>query len=252
MTDVKQLRRVRHAVRATLVLGVAVSVAGNMLHAQPNWISRAIAAWSPLALLLTIELISRVPVHRRWLSACRLIATAVIAGIAAFVSYWHMAGVASKFGESGASPFLLPLSVDGLIVVASICLVELGGRIRAVDVAPRATSAAPRPVFEHDRPIGPMPAPPRPPGKQERGTADDTDSAGQRQWQDPRSEQDREAAVCAMRAVAPKASLRQISAATLVPVSTVRNILNRSAAQEEPTEITQINCHEPDLEGAKS
>src|SRR5689334_21921732 len=128
-----QLRRVRWAVRATLLLGVAASVAANILHAEPNTVSQVIAAWPPLALLLTVELISRVPVHRRSLAVVRLAATTTIAGIAAWVSYWHMAGVAARYGETGASPYLLPLSVDGLIVVASICLVELGGRIAALE-----------------------------------------------------------------------------------------------------------------------
>jgi hypothetical protein len=128
-----QLRRIRWAVRATLLLGVAASVLANILHALDNPISQAIAAWPPVALLLTVELISRVPVHRRLLAATRLIATATIAGIAAWVSYWHMAGVAARYGETGASPYLLPLSVDGLIVVASICLVELGGRIATLE-----------------------------------------------------------------------------------------------------------------------
>ena len=139
-----QLRRVRWAVRATLALGVAASVVANILHAEDNPISQAIAAWPPLALLLTVELISRVPVHRRLLAFSRLAATATIAGIAAWVSYWHMAGVAARYGETGASPYLLPLSVDGLIVVASICLVELGGRISFTEVRPVAatTSAA--------------------------------------------------------------------------------------------------------------
>jgi hypothetical protein len=113
------------------VLGVAASVAANVLHAQPNPIAQAIAAWPPLALLLTVELISRVPVHRRSLAAVRLAATAAIAAIAAWVSYWHMAGVAARYGENGAAPYLLPLSVDGLVVVASVSLVELAGRIRA-------------------------------------------------------------------------------------------------------------------------
>jgi hypothetical protein len=132
-----QLRRVRWAVRATLLLGVAASVVANILHAMDNPISQAIAAWPPLALLLTVELISRVPVHRRSLAFARLVATATIAGIAAWVSYWHMAGVASRYGETGASPYLLPLSVDGLIVVASICLVELAGRISALEADAR-------------------------------------------------------------------------------------------------------------------
>jgi len=130
-----RLRRVRWAVRATLALGVAASVTANILHAQPNPISQAIAAWPPLALLLTVELISRVPVHRRGLAFARLAATATIAGIAAWVSYWHMAGVAARYGETGASPYLLPLSVDGLIVVASVCLVELAARINDAERA---------------------------------------------------------------------------------------------------------------------
>ena len=102
-----QLRRVRWAVRATLLLGVAASVAANILHAEPNPVSQMIAAWPPLALLLTVELISRVPVHRRSLAMVRLFATTAIAGIAAWVSYWHMAGVAARYGETGASPFAM-------------------------------------------------------------------------------------------------------------------------------------------------
>jgi len=137
-----QLRRVRWAVRATLVLGVAASVVANVLHALDNPISQAIAAWPPCALLLTVELISRVPVHRKSLAFCRLLATAIIAGIAAWVSYWHMASVAARYGETGASPYLLPLSVDGLIVVASICLVELGSQISTQEAEARTTTKA--------------------------------------------------------------------------------------------------------------
>lgn len=153
-----QLRRVRWAVRATLVLGVAASVIANVLHALDNPISQAIAAWPPLALLLTVELISRVPVHRRSLAWCRLFATATIAGIAAWVSYWHMAGVASRYGETGASPYLLPLSVDGLIVVASICLVELGGRIAALESARASTPTVAESRLPAAAPVpGPIP-----------------------------------------------------------------------------------------------
>ncbi len=62
----------------------------------------------------------------------RFTATALIAGIAAWVSYWHMAEVIRRYGETGASPYLIPLTVDGLVVVGSVCLVELGSRIRAL------------------------------------------------------------------------------------------------------------------------
>ncbi|MEV4813863.1 DUF2637 domain-containing protein [Micromonospora avicenniae] len=139
----KQLRRLRWAVRATLVLGVAASVAANVLHARPNPISQIIAAWPPLALLLTVELISRVPHHRWYLGAIRITAAAIIALIAAWVSYWHLVGVAARYGESGyGAAYLLPISVDGLVLVASVSLVEITARIRAASArtAPAATA----------------------------------------------------------------------------------------------------------------
>jgi hypothetical protein len=145
-----QLRRLRWAVRGVLTLGVAASVAANILHAEPNTVSQVIAGWPPIALLITIEMVSRVPVHRTWLANVRRLGTTVIAGIAAWVSYWHMAGVAARYGEHAASPYLLPLSVDGLVVIASVSLVELAGRVRDLTEQPTPQPAPeqPEPVIE--------------------------------------------------------------------------------------------------------
>src|SRR5690348_3137401 len=52
--SVAQLRRFQWAVRAALTVGVAASVCANVLHARDNPISQTIAAWPPLALLLTV------------------------------------------------------------------------------------------------------------------------------------------------------------------------------------------------------
>ena len=152
-----QLRRVRWAVRFTLVLGVAASVAANVLHARPDPVAQIIAAWPPLALLLTVELISRVPVDRRLLAAARLAATTAIAAIAAWVSYWHMAGVAARYGETGTAPYLLPFSVDGLIVIASISLMELAYRTRPARPSTVDIPAVDVPAV--DEPAGQRPAP---------------------------------------------------------------------------------------------
>jgi DNA-binding transcriptional ArsR family regulator len=143
---VDEFKWVRWGVRAALALGVATSVTANVLHALPNPISQAIAAWPPLALLLTVELISRIPVDRRVLATVRLVATAIIAGIAAWVSYWHMDGVAARYGEVGAAPYLIPVSVDGVVVVASVCLVELAGRARIADISPDTKADIVRPA----------------------------------------------------------------------------------------------------------
>src|SRR5262249_38654644 len=128
-----QLMRIRWAVRATLFLGMAASIAANVLHARHNPISQVISAWPPLALLLTVELVSRIPMHRPLLAVIRVLATTVIASIAAWVSYWHMRDVTFHYGESASSSYLLPVSVDGLIVVASVSLVEIAGRIRTIN-----------------------------------------------------------------------------------------------------------------------
>ncbi|MEV0157703.1 DUF2637 domain-containing protein [Micromonospora sp. NPDC050686] len=155
----KHLYRLRWAVRATLTLGVAASVAANVLHARPNPISQIIAAWPPLALLLTVELISRVPHHRRALGVIRIAATAVIAAIATWVSYWHLVGVAAHYGETDAgAAYLLPISVDGLVIVASVSLVELTARIRATTPERSMPPAATTPTASA-RPPDPGPVP---------------------------------------------------------------------------------------------
>jgi hypothetical protein len=149
-----------------LTLGVAASVAANVLHAHSNLISQLIAAWPPLALLLTVELISRVPADRRALAAARLMAAGTIAGIAGWVSYWHMVGVAVRYGETGAAAaYLLPVSVDGLVVVASISLLEIAGRIGRPSQLPLPGGAtAPHSSIGDDRrrPVGAPAAPVRP------------------------------------------------------------------------------------------
>ncbi|MDG4793499.1 DUF2637 domain-containing protein [Micromonospora sp. WMMD1082] len=161
MTD-SRLQRMQWAVRATLALGVAASVTANILHAQPNPISQAIAAWPPLALLITVELVTRVPVHRRSLGAIRVAAASAIAAIAAWISYHHMVGVVARYGETGTVPYLLPLSVDGLIIVASVSLVELAARRREAEHQPHQTPAeapAEPPPTEHAAaaPVQPSP-----------------------------------------------------------------------------------------------
>jgi hypothetical protein len=154
--SINQLQRLRWAVRAVLTAGVAASVAANILHADPNPISQTIAAWPSLAFLLTVELVSRIPVTRRFRAAVRIAATAVIASIAGWISYWHMVDVAARYGESADSAHLLPFTVDGLIVVASVSLVELAVKIAKL-TEPAATEKAPEPTPE------PIPVPQAPP-----------------------------------------------------------------------------------------
>lgn len=54
----------------------------------------------------------------------RNISAAVVATIAAWSSYRHMVHVALHVGEQPSIAWVLPLSVDGLLVVASIAMVD--------------------------------------------------------------------------------------------------------------------------------
>lgn len=165
-----RLVALRWGVRAALALGVSVSVVANVLHAADHPISQAISAWPPVALLVTVELVSRVPIHRRLLAAVRITATIVIALIAAYISYHHMAGVAARYGESDTAAQLLPLSVDGLVVVASICLIELTGRItgaRPASINPSAPHSRTGRAAAADTVIPPIEPPAGPPRRDE-------------------------------------------------------------------------------------
>ncbi|MEV4708890.1 DUF2637 domain-containing protein [Actinoplanes sp. NPDC049316] len=232
-----QLRRIRWGVRAVLMLGVAASVVANVLHAIPNPISQSIAAWPPLALLLTVELISRIPVHSRALGAARVVATTVIAGIAAWVSYWHMAGVASRYGETGAAPYLIPISVDGLIVVASICLVELGGRIRTADTTTGVDHDGPLMVrLDYPAPIGPMPAPGRVVDHEDQAVPDPVQAAPER----TRAARVRRRLTAAERITAahsknPDATHHEIAAAARVSLTSVKRHRPRRTPDQDQT-----------------
>jgi len=81
----------------------------------------------------------------------------VVAGIAAWSSYWHMVHVALAYGERPEVAWVLPFSVDGMLVVASLAITDdrrSGRRVRPVarvaflvgvsaSVAANVTAAAP-------------------------------------------------------------------------------------------------------------
>ncbi len=89
----------------------------------------------------------------------RDVSTVAVAGIAAWSSWSHMVAVALRFGERPEVAYVLPLSVDGMLIVASAAMVEdkrAGRRVRwsartafaagvAASVAANIAAAAPSP-----------------------------------------------------------------------------------------------------------
>lgn len=54
----------------------------------------------------------------------KLVAVLVVAAVAAYVSYWHMHDLALKVGEGPVQAKILPLSVDGMMLAATLTVVE--------------------------------------------------------------------------------------------------------------------------------
>lgn len=127
------LIRLRWACRGITGFGFAASITGNALNAQHNVIAIGISVSAPVFLLLAFELVTRIPTRsdlRWWKSLWRPTATAGIALISAALSYRHQKVMIYNYSNhDGMAAALLPLAVDGLLIVASTSTMELNHRI---------------------------------------------------------------------------------------------------------------------------
>jgi hypothetical protein len=139
----KQVANLQRGTRGVLLFGIATSIGANVLHSltrpgavsEPVWklaSAAVLAALAPLVLFACIELVFRIPVQSPWLGGIRLVVTLAVGGFAAWVSYWHMQSVARMLGEADSTQYFYPLIIDGLMLVATISLIELGRLARTV------------------------------------------------------------------------------------------------------------------------
>lgn len=116
--------------REQIVQWIALSPSHTAENWQPGYGAQAAAAFWPLAVLLAIEMVTRIdwPEGWRWTFA-RYGGLGVVAAVAAIISYQHMSGLLSAYGETGITTVVGPLAVDGLMIVASVALLATG-RVR--------------------------------------------------------------------------------------------------------------------------
>jgi len=137
---------------------VAASIAANVAHSfiQPagtvgRWsppVGAIIAAgfW-PLALVISIEVISRVRWPGRWYwPLVRFGGLATVAVIAAIISYRHLSGLLRAYREDRLSATIGPLAVDGLMVICSAALLAIGANQRATPDTNATATPAPAPT----------------------------------------------------------------------------------------------------------
>lgn len=133
----------RPTIVATLVLsiGVLASIAGNLQAINLDNESPGIGAYIsavfwPLALFVIIELLLHTPWLDNWRDRLtKVAAVLLVAGVGAWVSYWHLANVLSSYGYDVASRYAGPLAIDAAMVLATLALNRVGQARRMASVS---------------------------------------------------------------------------------------------------------------------
>ncbi|MGC5662737.1 DUF2637 domain-containing protein [Micromonospora sp. WMMD723] len=133
-----------------VILGGVVSIAANIAHTylpksphgapagwvpDPGWspspLAVALSVFWPVALFVTVEILTRIPWGNGASSVfARVAGVLPVAVVAAVVSYRHLSGLLAHFGEDPLTIAIGPLAVDGLMVMASAALLVTSRRSR--------------------------------------------------------------------------------------------------------------------------
>lgn len=124
------------------VVGIAASIAANVLHAMEGaWTYPELvgAAFWPTALLISVEVLTRVawPNGWQWI-VTRFAGVVVVAFVAAALSYLHMRSLLLSWGEGVFQATIGPAAVDGLMLISATALLAVS----------RTKHPAPTPVLE--------------------------------------------------------------------------------------------------------
>ncbi len=133
-----------------LILGAAASLALNIkaisLTPDAEWGAYASGIGWPVALILAIELLIHTPWSKgkmdTWVKVGVLV---LVAGVAAWISYWHGAHVLSHWGYDEVGRYAGPLVADAAMALATLALQRVAEAKRAAKLA-MATVATPAPL----------------------------------------------------------------------------------------------------------
>lgn len=158
MNHVKKLRNLRglrKLCQGAVIFGFVTSAGGNVLHAVEGFAGRPVAVLTIAVILaaaipaifgLMFEIASRVFFRRESALIMKLIAfggSAGISGITAWNSYFHQRDAFGHFGDATQAT-LLPLAIDGLMIIGSVYLLELGFQIRDLEAWIEAGGTKPK------------------------------------------------------------------------------------------------------------
>lgn len=141
----EQVKNLQLGVRLALAFGIVTSVAANVTNTFVRPAAATTAMWlligasvlhalAPVVLFVCTEMVSRIPKHSLVLFWVRIGVTLAVGGFAAWISYWNMEELAGIFDPGSNSRYFYPLIIDGMMIVATISLIELAGLARTVEV----------------------------------------------------------------------------------------------------------------------
>lgn len=139
-------RNTKRVALGAFLAGAAVSIAANFIAAEPTILGRAVAVWPALAFLISAHLHQHVPVAKGWADAIRKIAILAIMGVAGWVSYWHIVEVVLRGGESQATAYLMPATIDAMMLIASAVYLHRPKPVRKPARKPAAKRASVTPL----------------------------------------------------------------------------------------------------------
>lgn len=134
------------------LFGTLISVAANVLYAwlptirgdtgAPGLAPQIGAAVWPIALVISVEVLSRVPWRPGWAwQLARYGGAGVVALGAAVISYGHLRGVLTEWDYGTVGAMVGPLVVDGLMTISGFALLAMGDHGTATSgTAPRGTA----------------------------------------------------------------------------------------------------------------
>lgn len=132
MYTLSQLRRLRLVVFLMVVSGIGSSVAVNVLHAPDNFWAKLISTLPPLAVFGVLELATRIPVSSVGMARVRVWGAAIVAIGAAAISYWQQRSAVIELDFETWEASIWPIIIDGFMIVASVSLYEVAGKIRSM------------------------------------------------------------------------------------------------------------------------
>lgn len=132
MQELKHYRRLWYFVTVVTVLLVGITVTLNVMHAPATWGARLIGGTPPVFVFFCIELVSRIPATSRLLSYGRIISSVLVTGLSFAISYQQQMEFIHALGFTGWVAYVYPVIIDGVMVVATLSLVEVTRKVRAL------------------------------------------------------------------------------------------------------------------------